>query len=655
MGGLGFIHPGFLAAAAAVAVPVLIHLLFRRRARRVEIGTLHFLRAVLRDQARRRRVRRWVLLALRVAGVLLLALLFARPFWRAPEASGSQREVVILIDRSASMGAGTAGSTPLEKARRRAVEIVRDLPEGAAVRLAAFDSDRVVPMPVGQLDSGLSAGLNGTDYTRAFAWARDVVVASRRARREVQVLTDLQRCGIGAPLADGFPESVDVELIDVGRPSISNLAVEDVVAEQTDLRGRRPVTVAARVFNAGAFRARDVRVRLAIDGRPAVEQTATIDARARRVVRFEVPIDQPGLYQGSVEVAGGDDLAFDDRRWLAFEARRPDRILLVDGEPGPSVYGNETYYLETALRLRLPGDESSESPTPYEPTRIAWGGQAGSLPDLRPYSVVVLCNVADVSDADAVVLRRFVEAGGGLVVFPGDLVGPGAATALESAGLAPARSGGPSEIGSYRFAAWEKDYPLFGPFADPQYGDLRTLRFRRVARLTAESGCRVLATATDGSPLVVERSVGRGRSLVFAFPADNAWGDWSIHRLYVPLMHQLFGDLTGRLPETARVRSEQAGEGEGLGPGVSVSDGRAVVRNVDPAESDVERTTAAKLREFYRLPEGRGGDDRPKDEAATLAAEGERPDEHWRAVAWVLLAVLVLEMFVANRSYMTHG
>ena len=65
MGGLGFIHLGFLAAGAAVAVPILIHLLFRQRARRVEIGTIHFLRIVLQDQARRRKIRHWLLLALR--------------------------------------------------------------------------------------------------------------------------------------------------------------------------------------------------------------------------------------------------------------------------------------------------------------------------------------------------------------------------------------------------------------------------------------------------------------------------------------------------------------------------------------------------------------------------------------------------------------
>ena len=79
-------------------------------------------------------------------------------------------------------------------------------------------------------------------------------------------------------LADGFPPNVEVELIDVGRPLTTNLAVEDVLAEQTDLRAAQPVTVAARVFNAGVFPARDVRVRLSLEGKPPVEKTV-IDRR----------------------------------------------------------------------------------------------------------------------------------------------------------------------------------------------------------------------------------------------------------------------------------------------------------------------------------------------------------------------------------------
>src|SRR5437764_879966 len=102
MGGLHFINLGFLAGALAAAVPIVVHLLFRQRPRRVDLGTLRFLKIALRDDARRRKVRRWLLLALRVAGVLLLALLFARPYWARASASRDDREVVLLIDQSAS-------------------------------------------------------------------------------------------------------------------------------------------------------------------------------------------------------------------------------------------------------------------------------------------------------------------------------------------------------------------------------------------------------------------------------------------------------------------------------------------------------------------------------------------------------------------------
>jgi hypothetical protein len=649
---LGFIHLGFLAAGAAVAVPILIHLLFRQRARRVEIGTLHFLRVVLRDHARRRKIRRWILLALRIAGVLLLALLFARPYRTAPETKGSEREVVILIDRSASMGAGAAGGTsPFDKAQRQAAESIRGMPDGASVRLAYFDADGVEPAPTARIDRTIHPGLAATDYSKALGWARDIVVASRRLKREVYLYTDLQRSGMGPPLADGFPPTADVELIDVGRPLTTNLAVDDIVAGRTDLRDGKPVTVTARLFNAGVLPARDVRIRLALEGRSEIEKVATLAGHSRQLVRFDVPIQEAGLYHGFVAVADGDDLPFDNRRFLAFDARRPDRVLLVDGEPGPSVYGNETYYLETGLRLKLPGDESTESVTPYEPTHFPLSAAGTALPDLSPFRVVALCNVAEISPSEMRSLIRFVESGGGLIVFTGDQVKSGAHAALEPAHGLPARLQEPTEIGAYRFADWIKDHPVFRPFADPQYGDLRSLRFRRITRLVAEPDARVLATAQGGLPLVVEKAVGQGRSIVFAFPADNAWGEWAIHRLYVPLVHQLIGYLTSRLPETGLVHFDRAGPGPARAPGVVITNGRAMVRNVDAAESEIERTTLAKLREAYRLPQSTKAQARDDDEALALATAGERPDELWRTVAWVLLVVLVVEMFVANRTY----
>ncbi|MEJ7636489.1 MAG: BatA domain-containing protein [Singulisphaera sp.] len=106
---MGFVQIGFLGALATLTIPVIIHLMFRTQARTVDLGTLQFLKIVLRDNARKRRLKRWILLALRMACVALIALLFARPFLLATEPLEGQRLVVVLVDRSASMGLKGAG------------------------------------------------------------------------------------------------------------------------------------------------------------------------------------------------------------------------------------------------------------------------------------------------------------------------------------------------------------------------------------------------------------------------------------------------------------------------------------------------------------------------------------------------------------------
>ena len=651
MAGLSFIHLGFLTAAAAVAVPIVIHLLFRHRARQIELGTLQFLRVALRDHSQRRKIRRWLLLTLRSAGVLLLALMFARPYWNAHGALGLQREVVLLIDRSASMAAGGTGGSPFKKACRQAGEMLESLPAGTAAHLAYFDAGGVAPVQDARIDPAAGPGLSGTDYAKALGWARDIVVGSRRLDRQVFLWTDLQRCGLGPPAVERFPPGVDVEIIDVGRSLTRNLAVEEVQAERTDLRDGKTVSVAARVFNAGLLPVRDVSVKLSLEGVPAIEQTARLAGHERRLVRFEVPIAEPGLYRGYVEIAAGDDLPFDDRRWLAFPARRPERVLLVDGEPGPSVFANETYFLEMALRLALPGQDPKTSATPYALERLTSNDRSGSLPRLDQFRVVVLCNVPDLSPADAAALGRFEAAGGNVMIFTGDLVKPAAYQGLEEANVMPGRLEGPAEDGPYRVAAWEKDHPIFAPFGDPLHGDLRTLRFRRIARIVPDALSRVLATASGGLPLLVERSHGAGKCLLFAFPADNAWGEWAIHRLYLPLVHQLVGYATNRLPENSPVKFARAGQGPTQAAGVVVENGHAVVRNVDPAESEIERTTVATLRDVYRIPEAKKNQSGAPLAQASLAAGVERPDELWRPIAWGLLFVLVAEMFLANRTH----
>src|ERR1051325_4063750 len=113
---MSFVQIGFLGALAALAIPIIIHLVFRQRPKRVELGTLRFLRIVLAHNARRRRVMRWLLLAPPLACVASLACLFARPYLLEARQGGEKTTVVVLIDQSATMELKAEGARAIERA-----------------------------------------------------------------------------------------------------------------------------------------------------------------------------------------------------------------------------------------------------------------------------------------------------------------------------------------------------------------------------------------------------------------------------------------------------------------------------------------------------------------------------------------------------------
>jgi hypothetical protein len=651
MFGMNLIHAGFLAAAVAVAIPILIHLLLRPRARQVSIGTLRFLRLAVKETTRRRRVRRWLLLAMRMAAVLLLALLFARPYLSSFAGPGQDREVIVLVDQSASMTAVFSGRSLFSCAQAAAEKILSDLPQGAKVHLGYFDDRGVSPSPEARVDANRQPSYSGTDFGQALCWARDIFLTSARQQRKVYLLTDLQRTGQHSP-CKGFPPGVEVEVIELGKPLLGNLAVDKVEVMQPTIRGQQPIVVTAYISNAGVLPAANIQARLYLENtatKVADEtKTVSIAPSASQQLDFSVPIEQPGIYQGYVEITADDGFPLDDRRWVAFDARGADRILLVDGEPGTSVFANETYYLETALRLALPGKGSTL--TPYEPIRWSLAGDA-HLPDLASCGVVVLGNVAKLADDDLARLRTFVDGGGRLLLFTGKNVEPAGYAALEQAGLLPGTVEGASRAGLFRFQTWDKDHPIFRPMSDPQQGDPRRVSFRHITRVKPAADAKVLAAAPNGKPLLLEKTLGRGIVLMFTSAADRDWGDWPQSRLFVPLVHQMLGYLTDRLPENQRVRGEIAGPGPDHPPGVVKANGVTLVRNVDARESRIERYSQKQFRTEFQVAEAKIAEAPRPSLAGVIPAGAERPNEIWTYVIWCLLAVLAIEMFIANRTH----
>jgi hypothetical protein len=416
---MGFVQTSMLAALAAVILPVLAHLLFRRRSRPVDLGTLRFLKVAIRQDTRRRWLKRWLLLALRVGCVVLLVLLFARPYRVEFAGSGDAGLTVLLIDRSASMARQRDGERLIDHAVRQLPEVVAQVPARSRVETAWFDR-RVEPIE--SLEDGrvsldsLEAPATltgGTDFAAALSWAAARCAAARGSGPPaVHVLTDLQRTGFGSLEGFAFPKDVPVHVWDVGPARSGNVAVTGVRPVSLMVRADYPTTVEATILNARTepLNQRSVRLRLANKGKvieiPAVASAA---AGASTTVAFETPPLCPGLWQGTVSVAGDDELPLDNSRHVALYAAARPHVLLLDGASRDVAALGEAYFLEAALRLAPPGETVPDGP--FRVMVFPYGPDA-RVPDLGQVDVLVAANVAGFPAADAARIRAFLDRGG---------------------------------------------------------------------------------------------------------------------------------------------------------------------------------------------------------------------------------------------------
>lgn len=679
-----FLQSPYLIGVAAVAVPIVVHLIFRRQARLVEIGSIRFLRDVVQRNRRKRTISQWLLLALRMAAVCLLAVLFARPYLVTSERVAARDQFVVLVDRSATMQLQVSGERLVERARRKAAEIVGQAGSGVAWAGADFDHD-VWPWSretsSGQVIPAAPANLvGGTSYSAALAWGLDRLRSGKTRGGRIHLLTDLQRSGIDVEDLGPWPSEVKVELHDVGKDLTTNLAVTSAQTVRAVVRPGDAVHWEVTVLNTGSVAVENIPVRLVISAGGATRrltQEVTVPGQQSESVRFELTELEEGVWTGEVNLDVADDLVVDNRRLIAVLVRDALPVLLVDGEGreggrsgSPSDNRGGARLLHKALSLS--SGEKSSPLSPFHPMVISANEEEGWRA-METVRLITLCDVGEIPESRAVELASRVKEGAGLLILAGPNSTAESCRSLSQAGLIPGQIVGQAESKElpFRLRDWREDHPLLEPFRDPQYGDLRRLAFRGHARLVANpktDGSEILASFQDGDPALVEKQLGAGRVLWLATDCGPEWGAWVRSRLFVPLVHQLAGDLvglTGEGPLSFRTLGERDA---GRAPGIEVSaattnaatdtgtvpSGRTIVTNLAPQESETERCTPSDLagRYGFALDEAEGGVSTTQLQGADSRASATelRDDELWPQIAGWLCLILGLELFLGNRT-----
>jgi hypothetical protein len=659
---MGLVQTAFLGGLAALAIPLIVHLLFRLRTRRVELGTLRFLGEVIKKNARRKKIKRYILLALRMAVLAILVLLFARPYLIAQGTGSAERLVTILIDASATMSLRSDGRPLVARSVAEARSMIAASGKGTSFEVALFDhevrpirsaGEASVDKVLAELDTS-AASSSGTNYAEALTWARDVALRSDSVEKELHLFSDFQRSGLEWAEVEPVPADVKVTLHDLGRDPVNNVAVIAADMAATMVRPGDPIKVNVTVANYGPFALTDVPVKLYLQSeRNNINrrQRVSLAAGAFETFEFELKSLDPALWKGFVEIEVDDELAFDNRRYTAVNVAPAWNVLVVDGQPHESDVLAETYFLQTALRLAPEGKQYEGSP--YEPTVVA--AEAGVPSDLDPYALVILANLSEISATGAEALAAYVESGGGLLIFTGENVTAQGYEALRRAGLSPGKLGQPRFANDlpWRIEAFESAHSIFEPLSDPQHGDLRRIAFNAYTPIQPAAEATVLASFRNGDPLLLERPHGQGNVLWFTSACDRSWSDLPRRRLFLPIVHQMLGYLTG-LNEGGPVRNKLLGKDEiaETKPGVYRREQYWDVVNLIPRESDPDRVQLDDFVTRFDLNEVTSGRPSADPRLASMGPSTEelRDDEIWHWVVFTLIVLLGAEFFLANRT-----
>jgi hypothetical protein len=610
---MSFLYPAFLLGALAAAVPIVLHLIKREAAPEVRFSAVHLLRRAPTEQSRWQRLREWLLLAARVAAILLLALAFARPYLAAQAGPGST-VTIVAVDTSLSMGAPGR----FERARALARAAVEEAPAGSFVGLLSFD-DRpaLVVEPIAERATVLSAidalrpGFGATRYGPALARAQEAIPGPGR----IIVVTDMQRAGWDHAERPSLAAGVEVRVADAGADRGENLAVVGVQ--------RSAAGVIAVVRNTGS-RDREARARLMVDRREVAASRVRVPAGATTDVALVLP---GGASAVAVTIDDAGGWPGDDVRHLVTGVRQGPRVIAVTERAGQGLL-----YVQRALAAA-----PDESRFRVEPVTATGLGRA--LESADPVAAVLVAGGRgfDRSARDAV--ERYVRGGGGLVVVAGPTIDPEAAAAVIGLDDTPRSRAGEGDI---RLAPIDTRHPVFHAFG-PAASALGGVRFTRTWDLGGK-GWDVIARFTDGRAALVERHAEGGRVLLFASDLDLAWNDLPLHPAFVPFVHETLRYAAQVRATPGEIFVADVPAGGTRTPGIAkLAGGRTVAVNVDPRESDPARMDPGAFAAGL-------GPERASSAADRVAEvrEREASQRYWRYGLMLMLVALVCEGLLAG-------
>jgi Aerotolerance regulator N-terminal/von Willebrand factor type A domain len=599
---MGFLAPWFLAGLVALGVPVFVHLLRHHKSPPRPVSSLMFFERGRQSSTKHRRLKYLVLFTLRSALLLLLVAAFAEPFVRRPAADANSRLLLIVLDNSFSMRAGTR----FTDAKNEALAVLTAKPHAERAQIIALGGEVSVLTQEIADDAQLRAALESVEPGDGHANFGELGRVIRTLTEtvhgpvELQLFSDMQRTAMPANFADMvLPNNIALVLHPVGEGTappnwtVESVEAPSVLPDPKDLKRSRVQAVIAGFATPAATKT----VSLVVNGKVMATRKVNVPANGRAPVEF-APLDVGyGLNRCEVRIEGGDAFPADDASVFAVRRSDPERVLFVhnSGETRSAVYFGAA--LEAAAQSSFVLQSvSAEQSTDLDPSKFAF---------------VVLSDTAGLPSIFEHALSQYVAKGGSVLVALGTSASHGRIPLWDDNVKETrdyARTGGSASITQVDFG-----FPGLAQ-AQPEgnnggWSDVKVL----YAAVVDPGESRIAARLSDGTPLLLDKRVGEGHVLLFTSGLENLTNDLPLHPVFVAFVDHMSRYLSGseqlsgaRLVDSF-VQLRSGGQPVGAATNVEVIDPEGK-RPLSLAEARNVQSFRLERAGFYQIRFGNGRD-----------------------------------------------
>ena len=524
-------------------MPLFLHLFNLRQPQTVEFSSLAFVKELQESAVQRVRIKEWLLLALRMLAIACLVMAFAQPTLTGSlgGAVGTAPTThVVVVDNSLSMAADGDEGSYFDQAVQHAQGVLDAVEEGDEVLLwPTARTEERRPAPIANADvarqalAELEPQAGGAPLAQALERAAQAASESDLPQTALYVASDFQASTLGDSLEAALPDDLPVQLLPVDTRRQSNVGIADVTVTSRIAEVGQPVQLEATLVNHGPDPPPDYVASVYLAGERVAQATTTLEPGLETTVSFTVTPQERGWLGGAVATED-DDFPADDRHHFTLHVPEERRVLRVRGE------GQAPRYVDLALSSEMIADRIALRTTSIPEQDLASA-------ELGQYDAVLLVGPRSLSSGEVEALARYVNRGGGLLLFPNAQARPDDYNALLGAVGAGSVRGFSGALGADRtvasFGRVDLAHPLFEGVFQRQRGDAEAsveqpdLHYTLNFRPSGQSG-QSLIELSNGRPFLHEVRHGSGRLLLMAVAPTRAWSDLPVRGLFVPLLYR---------------------------------------------------------------------------------------------------------------------